>query len=315
MSYTNHISEYMDLTTTYAETRAGFISMALEKNKKATPYIEEAKVLRNRIKDLRDPYDLIRMKNIRKGLIAAAGISDKASRHLGIEGCEEAISLFTKNFLIPAGEGFRDELIYRFLLTKGDSLGGSMRNIVGTLAKNKVTSTIIASLRMSEKKYFWKPKLNDKWIAAEEDFNNYEDVKGLSWENDKGENRVLLYDTTVKFVGNNIDLILLQNSRNILDREAITDPNNYIALGELKGGIDPAGADEHWKTAKTALDRINHGFNEAGLNPQLFFIGAAIENRMAEEIHRFLETGFLTNVANLTKDTHMTSICDWLIYL
>ncbi len=26
-----------------------------------------------------------------------------------------------------------------------------------------------------------------------------------------------------------------------------------LMLGELKGGIDPAGADEHWKTANTVL--------------------------------------------------------------
>ena len=35
---------------------------------------------------------------------------------------------------------------------------------------------------------------------------------------------------------------------------------SYMALGELKGGIDPAGADEHWKTARTALSRIHEAF-------------------------------------------------------
>ncbi|HAJ78349.1 MAG TPA: hypothetical protein DCO75_01135, partial [Fibrobacteres bacterium] len=35
---------------------------------------------------------------------------------------------------------------------------------------------------------------------------------------------------------------------------------------ELKGGIDPAGADEHWKTAKTAIDRIVSAFKKRKQN-------------------------------------------------
>jgi len=31
-------------------------------------------------------------------------------------------------------------------------------------------------------------------------------------------------------------------------------------MGELKGGIDPAGADEHWKTANKALDKMRKPF-------------------------------------------------------
>ena len=33
----------------------------------------------------------------------------------------------------------------------------------------------------------------------------------------------------------------------------VENPKHYLACGELKGGIDPAGADEHWKTAGKAL--------------------------------------------------------------
>jgi hypothetical protein len=27
----------------------------------------------------------------------------------------------------------------------------------------------------------------------------------------------------------------------------LSNRDNYLSIGELKGGIDPAGADEHWK--------------------------------------------------------------------
>jgi type II restriction enzyme len=65
----------------------------------------------------------------------------------------------------------------------------------------------------------------------------------------------------------------------------------YVALGELKGGIDPAGADEHWKTARSALDRIKKAFEKVGQQPRRFFIGAAIEKEMAIEIWHDLEAG------------------------
>ena len=93
------------------------------------------------------------------------------------------------------------------------------------------------------------------------------------------------------------------------------DAHAYIALGELKGGIDPAGADEHWKTARTALLRVTAAFNSHNAAPKTFFIGAAIEARMAHEIWEMLEQGGLDNAANLCDDEHMTAISDWLCAL
>jgi type II restriction enzyme len=92
-------------------------------------------------------------------------------------------------------------------------------------------------------------------------------------------------------------------------------PEKYIALGELKGGIDPAGADEHWKTANTALERIRTSFVDLELNPPTFFIGAAIEKSMAQEIFSQLKSKTLTNAANLTVDSQLVAICDWICRL
>ncbi len=90
-------------------------------------------------------------------------------------------------------------------------------------------------------------------------------------------------------------------------------PKKYLALGELKGGIDPAGADEHWKTANSALDRIRNAFSDNNSNPQTFFIGAAIENAMAQEIYQQLVKNTLSNGANLTNESQVVSLCNWLI--
>jgi type II restriction enzyme len=86
-----------------------------------------------------------------------------------------------------------------------------------------------------------------------------------------------------------------------------------VALGELKGGIDPAGADEHWKTAKSAIDRIKVSFGKHECYPSLFFIGAAIENKMAREIFNSLKSSYIANAANLTKNDQVISLVDWLI--
>ena len=111
-----------------------------------------------------------------------------------------------------------------------------------------------------------------------------------------------------------MDLCLL----NCTHQELLTSyklPKNYIAFGELKGGIDPAGADEHWKTAKSALSRIRSAFKSKKLFPYTFFVGAAIESKMASEIWLELKTGILHNAANLTDVDQLTSLCNWLSQL
>lgn len=93
------------------------------------------------------------------------------------------------------------------------------------------------------------------------------------------------------------------------------NPASYLALGELKGGIDPAGADEHWKTARTALSRIQEAFAKHKLKPHTFFIGAAIEAKMAKEIWAMLKRGTIENAANLTNDHQIASMTRWLCSL
>ncbi|MGH1393736.1 MAG: AvaI/BsoBI family type II restriction endonuclease [Trichormus sp.] len=44
-SHRHHLQSSDDLVTTYEATRAGFIALALEKNRRATPYVAEARIL------------------------------------------------------------------------------------------------------------------------------------------------------------------------------------------------------------------------------------------------------------------------------
>ncbi len=142
-------------------------------------------------------------------------------------------------------------------------------------------------------------------------------VKGLRWTS-HGNERTLIYNLTVPTVKKNVDLCLFDCSPNEIifgknKDSAHYKPEKYLALGEIKGGIDPAGADEHWKTANSALGRIRKAFSDKNCNPKTFFIGAAIENAMAEEIYQQLNNNTLSNGANLTNEEQVVSLCDWLI--
>jgi len=139
-------------------------------------------------------------------------------------------------------------------------------------------------------------------------------LRGISWQRN-GNNRTLIFNLTVPLVNNNVDLCLFSLSPEELEAANYASPESYLALGELKGGIDPAGADEHWKTARTSLERIREAFVKAGYSPHTFFIGTAIEKKMAGEIWGELENGNLSNAANLNEENQLASISRWLCAL
>jgi hypothetical protein len=44
--YLEHLKSSKDLQTSYAAVRAGFVALALEKNRRATPFVEQARTLK-----------------------------------------------------------------------------------------------------------------------------------------------------------------------------------------------------------------------------------------------------------------------------
>ena len=307
-----------DLVTSREKTRAGFISLALEKNYLAVPYVEEAKALKAIASRAKKPQDLLQVEDLRAGLLTASGLSDKSLNHLTEEDKLIAIKGLIEKFLDPAGESFTDELVYRYLLTKGDALGGKARNLAGVLGERKFLRSLLSVLNLSGLSYRWNDADTNSWLEKPEDDAGIEKrIKGLYWSKDN-KHRLMIMNITIPAVRKNVDLSILQGTIDDLKRgkqSIIHNSNKYIALGELKGGIDPAGADEHWKTANSALERIRNGFKKLKLEPQAFFIGAAVENSMASEIYKQLQKGTLNNAANLTNDEQLTAICEWILNL
>lgn len=319
-SYLQHLKSATDLETTYEATRAGFVILALEKNRQATPFIHQARALKAAIARFDKPSDLLIAKDIMPSLIVAAGVSDKAAAYLQENDKINAINALIREYLEPQGDQWAEELVYRFLLTRGDTLGGMMRNIAGVIAQRKFSRAVISALSMLGLSYHYWDTESNKWLFQPSHDADIElRIKGLNWvTNDK--ERTLLYNIKVPAVNKNVDLCLFNcNYTDFADSRSsrMTYRSNdlYLALGELKGGIDPAGADEHWKTASAALKRIERAFYDKSHSPYLFFVGAAIEKEMAAEIWGQLVTGGLVNAANLTNDHQLASLCLWLCRL
>lgn len=207
--------------------------------------------------------------------------------------------------------------MYRYLLTKGDALGGKARNLAGALGERKFLRTLISVFKIAGIPFQWKDNDSNAWFDLVDNDEGIEKrIKAIYWN--KENDRLLVLNTHVSLVNKNVDLSILQGKIDDLKPgkySIIHQHEKYVALGELKGGIDPAGADEHWKTANSALNRIHTAFEKKKLAPQTFFIGAAIESSMADEIFKQLQSGVLSNAANLTKDQQLAKVCDWVINL
>jgi Restriction endonuclease BsobI len=313
-AYPKHLRAKIDLITHPAATRAGFVELALEKNRQATPFITQARALKAIAAALERPADLRELPTIQAALVAAAGISDKAAGHLDTATKAQAVQDLITNFLETAGTDWVNELVYRFLITRGDTVGGAMRNIGGAMAQRKLTRNLIAALALANIAFEWRHAKTKKWLTGSFSDPDIElQANALSWENAHGP-RTLRYNYSPKIVGKNIDLCLLACLPQDFDI-AVVEGSRYLALGELKGGIDPAGADEHWKTARTALLRIREAFSMLNLAPASVFVGAAIVSSMADELWTQLGNGTLTNAANLTNDHQLAALCRWLIDL
>lgn len=308
------IKQSSDLITTREQTRAGFINFALEKNKRSTPIVESAKSLKVLASKATTPKALLKITDIRPALLTAAGLSDKAISYFTEKDKDIAINELIRNFLEPAGRYFIDELVYRYLLIKGDSLGGSMRNLVGAMAQQKLIRTLLSNMSVMGVDYNWFDNETKVWSAASKNILQIESrLKAVCWKSGR-KKRVLAFNLNVPIVNNNIDICLFNADIETYGKgDIVNEADKILMLGELKGGIDPAGADEHWKTGNTALNRIRTAFKKDGREIATSFVAAAIEKKMASEIYGQLQKGTLSFAANLTIDEQLVNYCDWII--
>lgn len=315
----NFIHTAMDLVTTHEQTRAGFLAIALEKNMFGDPFVKQALAFKAMVACTSSPDDFLHMTQIRPFMLTAAGLSDKSLQHLNENDCTMVIKELIDKFLKPAGEAYIDETIYRFLLTKGDAVGGAMRNRIGAMGQERFVRCLLSCMAVRGIDYHWADKDQPKffWKTKPADDTDIEKrLKAIAWENNKG-NRCLGFNMTISTVKKNVDICLFDCTKADYNcgKIAKENPTRAIMLGELKGGIDPAGADEHWKTANTALERIRTSFSAVGHPILTSFVGAAIERAMSNEIFEQLTSGIMSNAANLTNIDQLVDYCNWIIEL
>jgi len=188
------LKDASDLVTAREATRAGFIEVVIEKNRRATPHLDVARALRSLVLEkCKAPGDLLTLDEGEKALIVAAGVSDKAASHLATEDRREAVRVLVAEFLEPQGEQWVDEIIYRFLLRRGDTLGGEMRNVIGALGQRKLARALMAELRLSELPYHWQHAKLKKWSVGETQSAGIEnELNGLFWKRNDAP-RTLLF--------------------------------------------------------------------------------------------------------------------------
>ncbi len=289
--------------------------MSLERSLRATQFVEQGRALRAATVTVPDVPTLLANASMHEAILTAAGVSEKAKQYFLEADRQLAMSEFAEKYLHTAGNQFSDELVLRFMLTRGETLGGTMKNVVGYLAEVRLLRAVVAALILRGQPFNYLSRDANMWLTPQPDSSEIErNSRGLTWENN-GNPRTLLLNVNVPQVRKNVDLCLFRCHSDELSGKyktaTLNDSANYIGLGELKGGIDPAGADEHWKTARSALNRIRLVLTD----PSIFFIGAAIETAMSIEIWEDLEKGILKNAANLNHDDQVASFVSWLVSL
>ena len=315
-----------EITTTPAETAEGFLQQSMRQFTLASPFV--SRIIEAQRKLARIGPDLENLlqaaekdQEIIEILIGALGMTEKARNAIGSEETKK----FLKRYILARKQDFLEpdiinNILYRYALTCGDQLGGVKRNDTGKQAEIKFGEYLLKRMQTKYQNFgvsYLQRTINNFMNLLGTDTHDLLEsgLKALQWPG-----RVLVFNMKCPFVGssgNYVDIILLKTSRNICSHTDISallrEKKNYILCGELKGGIDPAGADEHWKTARSALDRIAGSFSTPALG--LIFIGAAIEDSMAQEIIQRMEEGKLAGVANLCKPQQIERLVNWLVDL
>ena len=201
----------------------------------------------------------------------------------------------------------------------GDSLGGAWRNEVGRLAYVEVITPLALHLHHRGHLASIVYKLKGRVVRDDDDeevnsrqIHELVITESLDLEAElvELEERRIVYRELRLRNGNRL---LLNRQITWRDEEgrsyrigpdlfSANDEDDMLWGGELKGGADPAGSDEHWKTATRAFDRILLACERTHRpKPPLSFIATILVERVAKEAAEWIEQGKLTSVYNLTQ--------------
>jgi hypothetical protein len=201
----------------------------------------------------------------------------------------------------------------------GDSLGGTSRNEVGRIAVERLLDPVICALHKQGQLWEIEYSLKGKLLLEESEETTGEASRrvekvhantDLAWLlRHFQECRVLYHEIRLKN-GNRLKLNRQLEWHSPSGDSHKIGPDLHTEVGEVdmlwagevKGGADPAGSDEHWKTATQTFDRILAATDATSRpRPMLSFIATILVERVAREAQAWIEEGKLTSVYNLTR--------------
>jgi hypothetical protein len=334
--YLHHLQSANALSTSTASLCRLRTTAAVEDKRWRSDVELRARVLETKVRQALTPADLLDIPEVEGGLLTAAGFSREVLLPLDQTQRRQIMADFVENVLQPAGSGFVETLLADFVEQSVRMAQITPQRTMQAWSQRQLAQCVVAELSLAGRMFQWLQRGQNRWRAGKTLWDCTH-VEALAWIAGNLP-RILVFNLSVPFTahednviqteasseswpaGHKVDICLLHSTPEQYRSKAeqpnvVRDAELYVALGELKGGIDPAGADEHWKTANTHLGRIRRSFGALPSTPQLFFIGNAIEASMAGEIWNQLESGELANAANLTDDRQAVSLVSWLCSL
>ena len=161
----------------------GFLWQSLRRSHEARLYIDEANLLKELVESVENITDVVKILPIEDILFPV-----KARKHLSPKRCKALADKILKD-LAETSDNWQEELITLHLLTKGGSLGGRMRNIIGMEGSRQFVEIIFTSLKQ-------------KNIELEDVIYGKDKVKEIRWAH-----KTLLFDKNIPFIGKNVDCI------------------------------------------------------------------------------------------------------------
>ena len=305
-----YITSPESLVTSKEQTENAFINVVKEKQKNLDNVCIEVKKVRCALDKIKTVNELKKCKELRQVILMAAGLSEKAINLLSTDSKDKIFN----DFIATLSESeFREEILNRYLIVKGDSFGGSIRNKIGIRGEILLVFSVLKVLKEKSIDFDILEKKSKGW--TKNTYSNIENIVAIHWEVEN-QHRLLLLRRTIPLISKNVDICLCNSSISEYETANILeDIDKMLMLGEIKSGAAPAGADEHWKTANTALNRIREGYQKHKKCPKTSFLANSITLHMAKEIYSQLNSGVLSNAANLNNQNQLKEYCNWLISL
>jgi len=81
------------------------------------------------------------------------------------------------------------------------TLGGRMRNLVGSMANEKLTRVVISQLQVLKLKFRYYNKVSKTWLVANDyTINHAPEIRSIQWSLKSDKKRQIIYNLTVSIV-------------------------------------------------------------------------------------------------------------------